>query len=141
MEFLKIMVFMKNHEKNDFLEIDSGSRMNVPVCLEWFVTYFFNALKCFTGFSQTNGVPRRFPAFVLASVRTYVRPYVTKHLPSSILLKICEELELICLRLPSKYFLYRSNSEKVTALAVRWSDTHGDGWSLNFFDDPFIFII
>ena len=33
-----------------------------------------NARKCFTGSLQTNGVSRRFPAFVLVCVRASVRP-------------------------------------------------------------------
>ena len=40
MEFLKIMVFMRNHEKIDFLEIDPQCHRNVPECLERFVKKF-----------------------------------------------------------------------------------------------------
>ena len=54
------------------------------------------------------------------------------------MLKFCRELELICPRSEKKFELHSSNSEKVTAFAVRWSATHGEGWSPCFFEDPFI---
>ena len=59
---------------------------------------FFAALKFFTCISQTNGGPLQVPC----NSRP-VRSYVLNHLPSSILLKFCTELELICPGLQKKF--------------------------------------